>query len=95
MGIAIHNATSSDAAKIAIDLAAGVRQDAAGILGTTTHIGDLVSYLVISMLLIHRRQSQGHRLYVNGLDALPLHVPYSLLAIRTPGHVDSLAFHAH
>ncbi|KAJ8693101.1 hypothetical protein PTI98_010347 [Pleurotus ostreatus] len=60
MGIAIHNATSSDAAKIAIDLAAGVRQDAAGILGTTTHIGDLVIPFVA-----------GGFLYIGAVAVLP------------------------
>ncbi|KAF4596201.1 hypothetical protein EYR38_007576 [Pleurotus pulmonarius] len=45
---------------IAIDLAAGVRQDAAGILGTTTHIGDLVIPFVA-----------GGFLYIGAVAVLP------------------------
>jgi solute carrier family 39 (zinc transporter), member 7 len=44
MGIAIHNATASGAETESVDLAAGVRQRASGILGTTTLFGDLVSH---------------------------------------------------
>jgi len=43
MGIAIHNATSTDGELESLDLAAGIRQDASGILGTTVQMGDLVS----------------------------------------------------
>ena len=46
MGIAIHNlSTSTEAQQASIDLAAGVRQDAAGLLGTTVQLADLVSRL--------------------------------------------------
>ncbi|KAF4597652.1 hypothetical protein EYR40_008116 [Pleurotus pulmonarius] len=69
MGIAIHNATSSDATKIAIDLAAGVRQDAAGILGTTTHIGDLVIPFVA-----------GGFLYIGAVAVLPTYVLFPSLS---------------
>jgi hypothetical protein len=44
MGIAIHNATSAETEGTFIDLAAGIRQDASGIFGTTVQLGDLVSF---------------------------------------------------
>ena len=40
IGIAVHNATSAGTHHT--DLASGVRQDASGILGTTTMLSDLV-----------------------------------------------------
>ena len=44
MGIFIHNLASSDSAsEHGIDLAAAVRQDASGLLGTTVQMADLVS----------------------------------------------------
>ena len=48
MGIAIHNATSTETENASLDLAAGVRQDASGIFGTTVHLGDLVSLAKLS-----------------------------------------------
>lgn len=42
MGIAIHNLSASSAEPEPVDLAAGVRQDASGILGTTVQPADLV-----------------------------------------------------
>lgn len=54
MGIAIHNLSASGAETAAVDLAAGVRQDASGILGTTVQPADLVrlsSKLVASFLI--------------------------------------------
>ena len=43
MGIAIHNLSSSgEAAAGATDLAAAVRQEATGLLGTTVQLADLV-----------------------------------------------------
>ena len=54
MGIAIHNLSASGAETAAVDLAAGVRQDASGILGTTVQLADLVrlsSKLVASFLI--------------------------------------------
>ena len=42
MGIAIHNATSTEGKEVSVNLAAGVRQDATGLLGTTVQLGDLV-----------------------------------------------------
>lgn len=43
IGIAIHNATSTDASQESIDLADGVRQTASGLLGTTVQLADLAS----------------------------------------------------
>ena len=44
MGIFIHNLASSDSgAEHGVDLAAAVRQDASGLLGTTVQMADLVS----------------------------------------------------
>lgn len=42
MGIAIHNLSASGTIAESLDLAAGVRQDASGILGTTVQPADLV-----------------------------------------------------
>ncbi|KAK7033309.1 Zinc/iron permease [Favolaschia claudopus] len=43
IGIAVHTATASEGAgRESVDLAAGVRQDANGILGTTVQLSDLV-----------------------------------------------------
>ncbi|KIJ66953.1 hypothetical protein HYDPIDRAFT_108919 [Hydnomerulius pinastri MD-312] len=42
MGIAIHNLSASGAEPVSVDLAAGVRQDASGLLGTTVQFADLV-----------------------------------------------------
>lgn len=45
MGIAIHNLSASGTITESLDLAAGVRQDASGILGTTVQPADLVIHL--------------------------------------------------
>jgi hypothetical protein len=42
MGIAIHNLSASGTITESLDLAAGVRQDASGIFGTTVRAADLV-----------------------------------------------------
>jgi zinc transporter 7 len=47
MGIAIHNATSTEGNDASQNLAAGVRRDAKGLLGTTVHLGDLVRSSVL------------------------------------------------
>jgi zinc transporter 7 len=47
MGIIIHNmSTATGVEQDMQDLAAGVRQDAQGILGTTVHLADLVSVML-------------------------------------------------
>jgi solute carrier family 39 (zinc transporter), member 7 len=45
IGIAVHKAAATGSERQLIDLAAGVRQDATGLLGTTTQLADLVSTL--------------------------------------------------
>ena len=45
IGIAVHKAAATGSEKQLIDLAAGVRQDATGLLGTTAQLADLVSSL--------------------------------------------------
>lgn len=60
MGIAIHNLSSSDSELVSADLAAGVRQDASGILGTTVQLADLVIPFVA-----------GGFLYIGAVAVLP------------------------
>ncbi|KAA1467589.1 ZIP-like iron-zinc transporter [Dentipellis sp. KUC8613] len=61
MGIAIHNlSASTNAEDESLDLAAGVRQDAAGILGTTVQAADLVIPFVA-----------GGFLYIGAVAVLP------------------------
>jgi hypothetical protein len=43
IGIAVHNATANMGKSAVMDFAAGVRQDASGLLGTTLLLADLVS----------------------------------------------------
>ncbi|KAJ7096506.1 ZIP-like iron-zinc transporter [Mycena belliarum] len=61
IGIAVHTATANgDAARGSEDLAAGVRQAADGLLGTTVHLGDLVIPFVA-----------GGFLYIGAVAVLP------------------------
>ncbi|TFK74195.1 Zinc/iron permease [Pluteus cervinus] len=60
MGIAIRNATASDAEPVSVNLAAGIRQDASGLLGTTVMLGDLVIPFVA-----------GGFLYIGAVAVLP------------------------
>ncbi|PPQ91714.1 LOW QUALITY PROTEIN: hypothetical protein CVT25_012855 [Psilocybe cyanescens] len=60
IGIAVHNATATDTASHAVDLAAGVRQDATGVLGTTLQLSDLVIPFVA-----------GGFLYIGAVAVLP------------------------
>ncbi|KAG6840580.1 hypothetical protein C0991_005720 [Blastosporella zonata] len=60
IGIAVHTATASDATSESINLAAGVRQDATGLLGTTTQWSDLVIPFVA-----------GGFLYIGAVAVLP------------------------
>jgi zinc transporter 7 len=60
LGIAIHNATSIDVEGDSIDLSAGVRNTASGILGTTASIGDFVIPFVA-----------GGFLYIGAVAVLP------------------------
>lgn len=60
MGIAIHNLSTSDGEIDALDLAAGVRQTASGLLGTTVQLADLVIPFVA-----------GGFLYIGAVAVLP------------------------
>ncbi|KAJ7126784.1 ZIP-like iron-zinc transporter [Mycena epipterygia] len=61
IGIAVHTATASDdTSRHSADLAAGVRQDADGLLGTTVHLSDLVIPFVA-----------GGFLYIGAVAVLP------------------------
>ncbi|KAH7926095.1 Zinc/iron permease [Leucogyrophana mollusca] len=60
MGIAIHNFSASDGETESLDLAAGVRQEASGILGTTVQPADLVIPFVA-----------GGFLYIGAVAVLP------------------------
>ncbi|KAF5341754.1 hypothetical protein D9611_001817 [Ephemerocybe angulata] len=62
IGIAVHNAAaaSADAEGLVLDLAAGVRQDASGLFGTTAQWGDLVIPFVA-----------GGFLYIGAVAVLP------------------------
>jgi zinc transporter 7 len=42
LGIAIHNVSASSGTGETVDLAAGIRRDAPGLLGTTVQLADLV-----------------------------------------------------
>ncbi|KAF7771586.1 hypothetical protein Agabi119p4_5897 [Agaricus bisporus var. burnettii] len=60
IGIAVHNAASAGGGSMTIDLAAGVRQDATGLLGTTVQLSDLVIPFVA-----------GGFLYIGAVAVLP------------------------
>jgi len=45
IGIAVHNATATNAVSELADLAGGVRRNATGLLGTTLQLSDLVSQI--------------------------------------------------
>ncbi|KAF8071777.1 ZIP-like iron-zinc transporter [Lyophyllum atratum] len=60
IGIAVHTATASDEAPVSANLAAGVRQDATGLLGTTAQWSDLVIPFVA-----------GGFLYIGAVAVLP------------------------
>ncbi|KAF7965738.1 hypothetical protein HWV62_42034 [Athelia sp. TMB] len=60
IGIGIHNLSSSDGETESLDLAAGVRQTASGLLGTTVQLSDLVIPFVA-----------GGFLYIGAVAVLP------------------------
>ncbi|KAF8150067.1 ZIP-like iron-zinc transporter [Crassisporium funariophilum] len=60
IGIAVHNATATNNESVRADLAAGVRQDATGLLGTTLQLSDLVIPFVA-----------GGFLYIGAVAVLP------------------------
>ena len=53
IGIAVHTVTATTTESQVSDLAAGVRQDATGLLGTTLQISDLVSCLSLPLGVLH------------------------------------------
>ena len=53
IGIAVHTATASVGQTPPMDLAAGLRQDATGLLGTTLQLAELVSVGKISLSWYH------------------------------------------
>ncbi|KIK99572.1 hypothetical protein PAXRUDRAFT_131749 [Paxillus rubicundulus Ve08.2h10] len=64
MGIAIHNLSASSGAEpVSVNLAAGVRQDASGILGTTAQFADLVRKVIPFVA--------GGFLYIGAVAVLP------------------------
>ncbi|KAF8239607.1 Zinc/iron permease [Tricholoma matsutake] len=63
IGIAVHTATSTGVRKQSANLAAGVRQDAPGLLGTTTQLSDLAT-IVIPFVA-------GGFLYIGAVAVLP------------------------
>ncbi|KAF8813186.1 Zip-domain-containing protein [Phlegmacium glaucopus] len=60
IGIAVHNATATTNEDQVLDLAAGIRQDATGLLGTTLQLSDLVIPFVA-----------GGFLYIGAVAVLP------------------------
>jgi len=60
IGIAVHNATTTTTESQVSDLAAGIRQDATGLLGTTLQLSDLVIPFVA-----------GGFLYIGAVAVLP------------------------
>ncbi|KXN86054.1 Zinc transporter SLC39A7 [Leucoagaricus sp. SymC.cos] len=80
IGIAVHNATSDGETPAPIDLAAGVRQDAAGLLGTTVMLSDLVIPFVA-----------GGFLYIGAVAVLPTYV--TLLIVLSYGRLFVLSSH--
>jgi len=60
IGIAVHNFTATTSESVGSDLAAGIRQDAAGLLGTTLQFSDLVIPFVA-----------GGFLYIGAVAVLP------------------------
>ena len=66
MGIAIHNLSASGAISEPLDLAAGVRQDASGIFGTTAKPADLVIiYHSLNTIFDSRNGGCGRRILIH------------------------------
>lgn len=80
IGIAVHNATSN-MGKSAMDFAAGVRQDATGLLGTTLLLADLVIPFVA-----------GGFLYIGAVAVLPTLLAESKSAKQAVHEFGAMAF---
>ncbi|KAF9450077.1 ZIP-like iron-zinc transporter [Macrolepiota fuliginosa MF-IS2] len=81
IGIAVHNATATGDEPASIDLAAGVRQDAAGLLGTTVQLSDLVIPFVA-----------GGFLYIGAVAVLPTLLQESKSAKQAMREFAAMAF---
>ncbi|KAF8910557.1 ZIP zinc transporter-domain-containing protein [Gymnopilus junonius] len=81
IGIAVHNATATNTVFDMVDLAAGVRQDAAGLLGTTLQLSDLVIPFVA-----------GGFLYIGAVAVLPTLLAESKSAKQAMREFAAMAF---
>ncbi|KAF9466614.1 Zinc/iron permease [Collybia nuda] len=81
IGIAVHKATATGAVPISADLAAGVRQDASGLLGTTLQLSDLVIPFVA-----------GGFLYIGAVAVLPTLLAESRSAKQAMREFAAMAF---
>jgi len=81
IGIAIHNLSASGAESVSVDLAAGVRQDASGILGTTVQPADLVIPFVA-----------GGFLYIGAVAVLPTLLAESKSGVQALREFGAMAF---
>ncbi|KAF8896172.1 ZIP-like iron-zinc transporter [Infundibulicybe gibba] len=81
IGIAIHNVTATDTGEQYIDLAAGVRQNATGLLGTTVQLSDLVIPFVA-----------GGFLYIGAVAVLPTLLAESKSAKQAMREFAAMAF---
>jgi hypothetical protein len=91
MGIAIHNLSATTHAEdVSLDLAAAVRQNAAGLLGTTVQLADLVRALksVLTKIQIVMTWWQvipfvaGGFLYIGAVAVLPTYAPLATVLIE-------------
>ncbi|KAF8164005.1 ZIP-like iron-zinc transporter [Pholiota molesta] len=81
IGIAVHNATASSGETPLADLAAGVRQDATGLLGTTLQLSELVIPFVA-----------GGFLYIGAVAVLPTLLAESKSAKQAMREFAAMAF---
>jgi len=81
IGIAVHRATASDAGSLPRDFAAGVRQNASGLLGTTVQLSDLVIPFVA-----------GGFLYIGAVAVLPTLLQESKSAKQAVREFAAMAF---
>ncbi|KAF8627068.1 hypothetical protein AX17_006407 [Amanita inopinata Kibby_2008] len=81
IGIAVHNASSTGTSHAPVDLASAVRQDAVGILGTTTMLSDMVIPFVA-----------GGFLYIGAVAVLPTLLEESKSAKQALREFAAMAF---
>ncbi|KIM40610.1 hypothetical protein M413DRAFT_19216 [Hebeloma cylindrosporum] len=81
IGIAVHNATATNAVSDLADLAGGVRQNASGLLGTTLQLSDLVIPFVA-----------GGFLYIGAVAVLPTLLAESKSAKQAIREFAAMAF---